>query len=361
MRRPDDESADHSEPDADRLSASPSNSRRAVHPYRDRREGLIARRRTLERELAEADRAASRRERIARHLAVIDEELADHRSPLVDAITIDTPCRARWEDMQGDDVVRRCHRCQRDVHDLSRMTREEIEALFARAAETPCVRLRRRRDGRVVTADCPIERPGAGLRALQVVAAGALFGGSAALAFTVTAAPHALRPSIPAPLELRVPPRPPAARVDVRALRSAEEEPPADDGYTMGDPGYVARAPAPITSADLDRHIRWIAPQAWEIDRALIDRVIAHPLSPSAIRALPAEDGVRVFGVRRGALLGRLGLQNGDTILEVNGVPLTSPDAALSAYARVAHRADALFVRIERRGEERVHVYRITE
>ena len=70
--------------------------------------------------------------------------------------------------------------------------------------------------------------------------------------------------------------------------------------------------------------------------------------------------GRLVVRERRDSALARLGIANGDTLLDVNGYPLGEPDRVLEAYTRL-RGSDTLFVRLERRGEERVHVYRIVE
>lgn len=354
----------------DRLSAPERGEGRAVHPYRDGRDGLIARRRALAGELARAERAAERRDRIAGELRAIDEELRARRSPL-ELITIKTPCRERWDAMKGDDVTRHCGRCHRDVHDLSRMTEAEIEALFARAGSSPCVRLRRRPDGRVVTADCPVEPPSFARRTARALTAGVLFG--AAAGASAAASLTALAPAPPVsiePLERREVLRQRAPEVDVRALRSREEpgERAMDDGFTMGDPGplpYQPVAPVPNATDDLDRHIRWIAPQGWEIDRELVERALTGASGMYATaRVIPhVEDGrvvgLKLYGIRRNSLLGRLGIQNGDMLIDVNGHRFDDPGALLETYVRLRD-ADALFLRLARRGEERLHVYRIT-
>jgi hypothetical protein len=68
-------------------------------------------------------------------------------------IRVASPCSADWSAMPGDDQVRTCGDCKKRVYNLSTMTRAEAEALIA-SRENPCVRLYRRRDGTVVTADC---------------------------------------------------------------------------------------------------------------------------------------------------------------------------------------------------------------
>jgi general secretion pathway protein C len=149
-------------------------------------------------------------------------------------------------------------------------------------------------------------------------------------------------------------------------LRSEPEDEESEMDVTMGspiDPLEAANAPPLwITEAELDHHIRWIAPEVWEIDRALVDRVSAESdLVTHEYRALPRERaghvvGLAMYGIRRSSLFGRLGLQNGDVLVDINGVPLSSPEPLLNVES-LARTTNSLFLRLERRGEERVHVY----
>ena len=59
--------------------------------------------------------------------------------------------------------------------------------------------------------------------------------------------------------------------------------------------------------------------------------------------------GVRVYGVRRGEALARLGLVDGDVIQRVNGLDIASPDRCLEAYARL-RQSDEVVVDLVRRG-----------
>src|SRR3954467_13306285 len=57
--------------------------------------------------------------------------------------------------MTGDDRVRRCPSCRKDVYNVTLLTRRELERLLASAkGPLPCVRAYRRPDGTVVTRDC---------------------------------------------------------------------------------------------------------------------------------------------------------------------------------------------------------------
>jgi hypothetical protein len=95
----------------------------------------------------------------------------------LDNLRLGFACKERWEDMVGDDRVRACAGCHRDVYNLSAMTRDEAEALLAARGITPCVRFYRRPDGTVMTTDCPTSRRKG--RSLAVVAAGATLASAA--------------------------------------------------------------------------------------------------------------------------------------------------------------------------------------
>ncbi len=76
--------------------------------------------------------------------------------PVLSKLRVASPCHERWEEMTGDERVRHCGRCDKDVYDLSAMTAEAAEALLASRGQKLCVRFYRRADGTVMTADCPV-------------------------------------------------------------------------------------------------------------------------------------------------------------------------------------------------------------
>ncbi|GAB4211890.1 MAG: hypothetical protein OHK0013_34040 [Sandaracinaceae bacterium] len=87
------------------------------------------------------------------------------------SVRIASPCEERWEAMVGDERVRHCSRCDRDVFNLGALTAEEIQKLLADRGVRRCVRLYRRHDGTMLTADCPVNRPRQiALRVLAVTA-----------------------------------------------------------------------------------------------------------------------------------------------------------------------------------------------
>jgi hypothetical protein len=88
-------------------------------------------------------------------------------------IRIASPCDASWEEMEGDDLVRHCRHCQKNVYNLSGMSRRDAAAFVREAQERHCIRFRRRRDGTFLTDDCPVGWRAARRRVLCGIAAGA--------------------------------------------------------------------------------------------------------------------------------------------------------------------------------------------
>lgn len=76
----------------------------------------------------------------------------------LDAITIPIACPVSWDSMRGDHRTRFCGECKQNVHDVSELTRAEAAALVTAGGKLPCLRLYRRPDGRVLTADCTTKR-----------------------------------------------------------------------------------------------------------------------------------------------------------------------------------------------------------
>ena len=78
------------------------------------------------------------------------------------------------------------------------------------------------------------------------------------------------------------------------------------------------------------------------------------------VRALPRDGGVVLYGIRRGTLLDRLGLKNGDVIREVDGHPVTDLDAMLDLHTRLRNGTlEGADVILERRGERQAVRYQL--
>jgi hypothetical protein len=83
-------------------------------------------------------------------------EEADMATINLDALRVASPCSVPWESMQGDDRVRFCGQCRLNVYDLSALSSDEARALLEKSEGRTCVRFFRRRDGTVLTRDCPV-------------------------------------------------------------------------------------------------------------------------------------------------------------------------------------------------------------
>ena len=71
-------------------------------------------------------------------------------------VRIAAPWPANWDNMDGDERVRQCALCKLNVYNLSGMSRQEATKLVSEAEGRLCVRYYQRRDGTVITRDCPI-------------------------------------------------------------------------------------------------------------------------------------------------------------------------------------------------------------
>lgn len=80
----------------------------------------------------------------------------------LDSVRIAAPCPADWDSMYGNERVRFCDQCQLNVYNLSDMSRTEAERLIGHAEGRLCVRYYKRRDGSIITQNCPV-----GLRAIK--------------------------------------------------------------------------------------------------------------------------------------------------------------------------------------------------
>ena len=146
--------------------------------YRDDVEALNARHSSLAQELA-----AKTRE-LADATRLLDDAKARAKLPVLDNLRVATPCSADWAKMSGDDRVRACADCNKNVYNISNLTRDEAHALIIEKEGKLCVRFFQRADGTILLKDCTIGI--AKKRRRKLVAAGAavlLAGGAGALLY----------------------------------------------------------------------------------------------------------------------------------------------------------------------------------
>ena len=157
-------------------------------PYRNEIDALRERKASLEAEIARLrdqttrlDELKAREAELAGELAGIDGRLAagmpKRGLPLLDQVRVASPCKAEWNEMLGDERVRFCLSCEKNVFNLSSMTKDDAESLLReRLGSDLCVRFYQRADGTILTADCPegVKKKRRKKLALAVAGAGAL-------------------------------------------------------------------------------------------------------------------------------------------------------------------------------------------
>jgi general secretion pathway protein C len=119
-----------------------------------------------------------------------------------------------------------------------------------------------------------------------------------------------------------------------------------------------------ITEEELNAGITAVSETQYNISRQLLDKVLGNQAElMRAARVIPYEEngrtvGVKVYGIRRNALLGKLGIQNGDVLRTINGFDLSSPDSALEAYTKLRESGD-FSIAMMRRGAPKTMEYSV--
>jgi hypothetical protein len=193
--------------------------------YRDDLDALAQRCQTAEQALSTATKDLDDARRL------FTDAQARRRLPVLENIQVAAPCHADWNKMSGDERSRHCAECDKDVYNLSGMTRLEAETLLLERAGKLCVRYYRRADGTILTADCPVGQKRR-RRRRRVIAA--TFGAMSA----VGAAAAALRGAATMGVQQMVPPvatAPPCALT----CGAMAPTPPTPPEHTMGEPQMI--------------------------------------------------------------------------------------------------------------------------
>jgi hypothetical protein len=229
--------------------------------YRDVSESLRGYRARIAQDLEEARRTAQEAAERAARVNVLERELAQTDDllakmgqprahlPLLEDVRIAAPCKASWDEMVGDDHVRFCGQCEKNVYNLSSLPREEAEALLAARNGKMCVRLYKRADGTVLTEDCPV---GVRRRRRRRATFGAV---GASLMAAASAVGLSAKREAPVPA------------VDLAVL------------HTMGDISGPATPPAPTQTAEPPVQGQWTA------GAPLVGRPAIRPAAPANPRA----------------------------------------------------------------------------
>jgi hypothetical protein len=73
------------------------------------------------------------------------------KKKLLDSINVKIPCYESWEKMSGNDEVRFCSHCEKDIYNLSEMNRVEAEKLVKTSKGKICVRYVKTPQGKFIT------------------------------------------------------------------------------------------------------------------------------------------------------------------------------------------------------------------
>jgi hypothetical protein len=155
--------------------------------YRNDMDALAARKDRLESELEAKTRELDTTGRL------LEQAKAKAKLPVLPNIRVASPCPADWNAMTPVDGerVRACAQCNKNVYNLSQMTRDEAEALILAKEGRLCVRYFQRKDGTILLKDCEIGVARGRKRRLIAAGAAALLatGGAAAAAFMMRGDP----------------------------------------------------------------------------------------------------------------------------------------------------------------------------
>jgi len=92
--------------------------------------------------------------------------------------------------------------------------------------------------------------------------------------------------------------------------------------------------------------------QVVDVRRADLEQAMQDPKIARIVPALrdgrPA--GMKIYAIRPGSPLTAIGIQNGDTLLAINDLPMVSPESALEVF-RSQRNPDHYDLDIQRRGE----------
>lgn len=95
-------------------------------------------------------------------MRLMKKQKSEEPQSILDNLYLAAPCPMTWESMQGDDRVRHCGGCAKNVYNISAMTTKEAQEFLNINGDSACLRFFRRADGTVITDNCPV-----GLRKLR--------------------------------------------------------------------------------------------------------------------------------------------------------------------------------------------------
>ena len=114
------------------------------------------------------------------------------------------------------------------------------------------------------------------------------------------------------------------------------------DQVAAASPRPAQRGPRPGARANLER----LAENRFAVNRSEVQNLATNPSALfSQARILPKYEGgqmvgVQVSAIKPGSLFEQAGLQNGDTITEINGQPVSGPEGAPQLFQKLTQGGD---------------------
>jgi hypothetical protein len=193
--------------------------------YRDDVVALDARHAALSHEVATKTRE------LADAARLLDDAKSRARLPVLDNIRVATPCSADWAKMTGDERSRACGDCNKNVYNISNLTREEAQALIVEKEGKLCVRYYKRHDGTILLKDCSIGVGQKRKRKLIAAGAAALLAGIGGWIVLASRKTEAVEPGCNLPLSYM-------REGEATTVTAQETAPHHDYEATMGDMAY---------------------------------------------------------------------------------------------------------------------------
>jgi hypothetical protein len=160
-------------------------------PYRNEIDALRERQASLQAEISKLreqtnglDALRAREAELAGVEGRLNAGTTKRALPLLDQVRVASPCKADWNEMLGDERVRFCLSCEKNVYNLSSMQRDDAENLLReRLGSDLCIRFYQRADGTILTQDCPegVKKKRRKKLALAVAGAGAMAAAAATM------------------------------------------------------------------------------------------------------------------------------------------------------------------------------------
>lgn len=139
----------------------------------------------------------------------------------------------------------------------------------------------------------------------------------------------------------------------------------SDAAKSASGGGAVAMAPAAGAATPTGEGIKRLSDTQFEVAQAEIDNVLNGGLATMAqdVRIVPyfeggVSKGFKLYSIKPGSLLSKIGLMNGDVISKVNGYDINSPEKALQVYGLLKNEKN-VSVDLTRNGQAKSISYSI--